>query len=360
MSTPATTAPADMPARRLVAGLAGFVAVSALGGGVELFVWPRGNAYQAIEMLRFTPFQTFVVPGLLLFFVVGGANLACALLAWRRSRGAVDATLVAGGALTVWILAEGAMMRMVHWLHVVYGALGLALLALGVWSALRSDRPRHRWVAAVTAAEALGFAVPAVAGVASSRAGLGHAQQGLVLVAAGLVEGLLLGVGQAWALPFAVHRARYALLTAAGAAVAWASILSARALAGWIAGPALAAAGLVALLALGSAQWIELRRRTPGAERWIAWTAIAWTVALPMSFAPAPFVDESTPLAVHLVLWPCAGVVMAYTMAIVTWQGVRSLLGDLAKHGPARSSGPAVASHGWARRQALRSARAPR
>jgi hypothetical protein len=89
-----------------------------------------------------------------------------------------------------------------------------------------------------------------------------------------------------------------------------------------LAGAATAALGLAAI---GSAQWLELRRHAGPARRWILWTALAWAVGLPFSFAPAPFVDESTPLASHLVLWGCGGLLMAYAMALVTWQGVRRL-----------------------------------
>jgi hypothetical protein len=79
---------------------------------------------------------------------------------------------------------------------------------------------------------------------------------------------------------------------------------------------------LPALFAIGGAQWIELRHHRVPARRWIGWTALAWLVALPLSFAPGPLVDETTPLAAHIVLWGCGGVLMAYVMALITWRGV--------------------------------------
>lgn len=332
-----------LPRRWLILALSGLNAISALAGSVELLVWRDGNRYLPTAMIAHTPFTSFLVPGLLLGVVVGGTSLACALLSWRRARGAIDATLLAGGALTVWIAAEAAMMRSLHPLHLLYGALGVALLVLGISAARTSRTSRHRWVIAVTIAEAVGFLAPSCAGILSTKAGLAELPQAALVVAAGFLEGLALGAGQAWALPLPVRRGRYALLTALGAGLVWASVMSVSLLArGSATPPAVVAvvgisAGSLGLAAIGSAQWLELRRHTARARRWIAWTALAWTVALPFSFAPGPFVDERTPLLAHFVLWGCGGLLMAYAMALVTWQGVRRFPGVARATGGSRA-----------------------
>jgi hypothetical protein len=324
-----------------VVAISGFTALSALAGAAELLLWPHGNRYLPLALLAHTPFSSFLVPGLLLAVVVGGTSLACALLAWRRAHGAVDTTLLAGGALTVWIAAEAAMLRGVHPLHALYGGLGLALLALGVRAGWGSPTPRHRWVIAVTLAEAIGFLAPSCAGILSAHYGLAETQQAALVVAAGFFEGLALGTGQAWAMPIAVRRVRYALYTALGAALVWAAVMSTTLLFGgsgapsplWIA--TAVAAGVLGLAAMGGVQWLELRHHTGAARRWIAWTALAWTVALPWSFAAGPFVDETTPLPSHFVLWGCGGLLMAYTMALVTWRGARGLAASSLRRAPA-------------------------
>ena len=322
---------AALPHRRLVIALSVLAAVSAIAGGTELVIWRAGNQFLPLELIRYTPFSNFLVPGLVLAIVVGGTSLACAALAWRRSRAAVDTTLLAGGALTVWIVAEVAMLRGFHWLHAPYGIVGVALLGLGMHAASRSGELRQRWVVSVTLAEAIGFLFPMCAGVLSTRANLDEASSMALVVAAGFVEGLALGTGQARAFPFPVRRARYALLTSLAAGTVWACILSLTMIAGSKTVPAIvvvvvsALAAVIGLAAIGAAQWVELRHHTRRARRWIAWTAGAWVVALPWSFAPAPFVDESTPLASHLALWGSGGLIMAYVMALVTWQGARRL-----------------------------------
>ena len=97
-----------------------------------------------ISLLAHTPFESFLAPGLLLGGI-GAACAAAALLAWRRARAAIDATIVAGGALAVRdFVAERALLREASWLQAVYGALGLALLGLGARAGWRSRLPRHR------------------------------------------------------------------------------------------------------------------------------------------------------------------------------------------------------------------------
>jgi hypothetical protein len=192
---------------------------------------------------------------------------------------------------------------------------------------------RTRWIASVTLAEALGYLAPACAGIATARLGIDGGAQAALLAAAGCIEGLALGTGQAYALPVAVRRGRYAILTALGAGLVWLSVMSLMLLGRSDAVPfavmvtASVGVGAVGLVAIGGAQWLELRRHVRGAHRWIAWTALAWTVALPLSFAPSPLVDEATPLGVHLVLWSIAGLLMAFVMALITWQGARRLVG---------------------------------
>lgn len=316
--------------RRTVLALALFSAISSIAGGVEMLLFPRGNAYVPLTLLDGSPFATFVVPGLLLALVIGGSSTAAAVLVWRRASLAIDATILAGGALLVWIVAEMAMLREFHWLHALYGGLGLSILALGLDAALRSGTARLRWVVAVTLAETVGFAVPGIAGIVGQQVGLDGVASGATLVAAGFVEGLVCGGGQAWALPLPIRRRRFALLTALGSAAVWAMVLAA--MAGFrdgAAGPRFIVATLglaaVGLPALGFTQWLELRRVAVGAHRWIAWTALASALALPTSLLPEAAIDASTPATIHLVLWTCAGALMAYTMALVTWQGAKRL-----------------------------------
>lgn len=323
---------AALPGRRLVLGLAGFSGLTALLGGLQLVIWARGAPWIPIELLEPTPLQSFLVPGLVLGLVVGGSGLACTVCVGRRSRAGIDLTLLAGGAMLLWILTEVALLRELHWLQALYGVLGLLLLGLGLRAAWRSGEARHRWLIVVTSAESVGFLLPVTVGILTAAADLEGMFLVLLFTAAGLLEGALLGLGQARVFGLPLHRARYVLFTALGAALAWALIMGAMTLGRSLEGqpaPVLIAAGLLlaalGLSAFGAAQWLELRRHVPRAHRWIAWTALAWAVALPLSLLPAPLVDERTPPWAQLVLWASAGVLMAYVMANLTWFGLRSI-----------------------------------
>jgi hypothetical protein len=200
--------------------------------------------------------------------------------------------------------------------------------------ALAHAEARRRWITLVTLAESVGYLAPATAGILLARAQASEGTRTVVVVLAGFVEGLVLGIGQARAFPFAVNRLRYALVTSIGAGIVWAVVMTLMLLGRGSAVPVagMIAAGIVAgcfgLVAIGGMQWLELRRHVTRPAAWIAWTALAWTLALPLSFLPAPFVDETTPLPTHFVLWGTAGVMMAFVMALVTWQGVRRVCRD--------------------------------
>lgn len=193
-----------------------------------------------------------------------------------------------------------------------------------------------RWVRWTVTGEMAGFVAPAVLGVVSAewapRAALP------TMVAAGAVEGLLLGAAQAHALAPCVPRlrtVRFALLTAAAAALAYMlgmlpSAMGARlteaprvpvVLVGTV-------AALVLLASIGTAQWLELRRHVGRAWTWIATTAVAWLAGL------VAFLLIATPLwhpgqrpAVVVLVGLVAAGAMATAVALVTGLALQRLLG---------------------------------
>ncbi|WES65283.1 hypothetical protein P0L94_04230 [Microbacter sp. GSS18] len=210
------------------------------------------------------------------------------------------------------------------------------------------------WVPAATIAEAIGFVVPAGAGVATAASSPGV--QLAVVLAAGAVEGALLGAGQAWALrrlEVPVRAARWVLLTAAGAVLAY---LCGMAPSTWaasvFAGPPWAqvvfglVAGAVLLVSIGGAQWFELRRRVARAGHWVWITAVAWIAALGVFLAVAmPLWTDGQPFWLTLAIGIGAGLIMAAVAAAVTGAGLARLLRPRRGSGrsaPRAASGPAL------------------
>jgi hypothetical protein len=202
---------------------------------------------------------------------------------------------------------------------------------------LRGRTLWRRWTATVTAGEALGFAVPAVAGAAVAAADPGRPVVAAVVLAAGAVEGAVLGTAQALvvrrAIP-AVASRDWIRATVAGAVVAWAIGLLPI-----LAGdrldevPVPLAVALVVVLggtlvtAMGAFQARVLARHVPGAGRWVPATALAWLLALGVFMAIAtPLWREGQAAPLVAAIGLVAGVAMAATVASVSGAALVRLL----------------------------------
>jgi hypothetical protein len=115
------------------------VGLTAVAGGLALVVGFEADLVApATSVLAGSGFSSFLVPGLLLAIVVGGTQLAAAVLAVVRSRWTVLAVTIAAVVLLVWIFVETAL---IPWsvLQALYfavglGEIGLVLVGLGLLS----------------------------------------------------------------------------------------------------------------------------------------------------------------------------------------------------------------------------------
>lgn len=124
----------------LVLWLCLFTGLTAVAGGLGLLTSTRDTVGPPVELLEHSPFETFLVPGLLLFLVVGLGNLGAAALEARRIKGSELAVLLAGGALTVWVVTQLVMIRTISWLQLFYFLIGGVTFGCAVWL----WRMRHR------------------------------------------------------------------------------------------------------------------------------------------------------------------------------------------------------------------------
>jgi hypothetical protein len=192
------------------------------------------------------------------------------------------------------------------------------------------DRPLwRRWVLATTAGESVGFCVPAVAGVAAAALDLPAVAAFALLLAAGWVEGFVLGSAQQWALRGRLGRLTgraFPRATAAAAVVAYAvGMLPATVgdslgrLPVAVVAPAGVVGGLVLLGSIGTAQWLVLRRHGYDAPWWVLTTAGAWVCGLGVFMAVAtPLWRPGQPVVVTVLVGVVAGVLMAATVAVLT------------------------------------------
>jgi hypothetical protein len=121
------------------------LAVGALGGGLVLMLAPRGEIMPLpLSALAGSPFDTYFVPGLILFGVLGLGPLIAARLAWLRHPLAPIAAFFVGAGLLVWVAVEVAIIGYSNEppLQAMYGVLGVAILLVAVRWLIDAGLPR--------------------------------------------------------------------------------------------------------------------------------------------------------------------------------------------------------------------------
>ena len=106
------------------------LSIGALGGGLVLMIAPRGEIMPLpLSALAGSPFDTYLVPGLILFAVLGLGPLVAARLAWLRHPLAPTAAFVVGAGLLIWVAVEVAIIGYSNEppLQAIYLVLGAAI-----------------------------------------------------------------------------------------------------------------------------------------------------------------------------------------------------------------------------------------
>jgi hypothetical protein len=117
----------------LLIGLILFQGISGLFGGFALIIDQTGELLQMpLSMLEGSPFDTFLIPGIILLTVLGIFPMVVFYGLWKRSNWAWMGALRVSVALIIWI---GVEIWMIGYhseppLQLVYGLLGVILLIL--------------------------------------------------------------------------------------------------------------------------------------------------------------------------------------------------------------------------------------
>ena len=115
--------------RRTLVGLHLFNAVSAVGGGIALAADLLGVP---TVLLRHTPFDSFIVPGIFLAVIIGGsATVGAAALLAHRPRALVTSA-AAGAVMVGWILGETLLVEGFSWLQGLYLATGSIIVVASI------------------------------------------------------------------------------------------------------------------------------------------------------------------------------------------------------------------------------------
>ncbi|MGA2570346.1 MAG: hypothetical protein ABSF23_07485 [Terracidiphilus sp.] len=115
-----------------------FLALSAFLGAIPLILDPTGSTMRMpLSFLRYSPFHSFLIPGVILLVSNGLLALVVLWMALRRIPRYGLWTALQGCVLMGWLVVECWILRLVVWPHYLYGAAALALIVTGM--ALRHE-----------------------------------------------------------------------------------------------------------------------------------------------------------------------------------------------------------------------------
>ena len=118
-----------------------FLAASAIIGSLPMLAHPHGSPWSMPQsMLRYSPFPSYLIPGIVLLVANGLLALWALSLALAQVRRCGLWTALQGCVLLGWLVVECIMIRLVAWPHYLYGAVALGLIAAGLL--LRRDEVR--------------------------------------------------------------------------------------------------------------------------------------------------------------------------------------------------------------------------
>jgi hypothetical protein len=128
---------------RLIVALEIFLGLGALFGGGALILAPDGHLLaMPVTLLAGSPFTTFLVPGIILFTLIGVAPLMAAAITLRQQALAPLAAVAVGLALIGWITVEMVVLAglgSLAWaLYLVLGA-SIAAIGVGWWRSSRRN-----------------------------------------------------------------------------------------------------------------------------------------------------------------------------------------------------------------------------
>jgi hypothetical protein len=106
-------------------GLHAFVGIGAMAGGFAAISNPQAPLGAPIELLKNSPFDNFLIPGIILFTIIGLGNVISSAAVWSKSRFQGYISSVFSWALVIWIVVQCIMLNAVGVLHVIFFIIGL-------------------------------------------------------------------------------------------------------------------------------------------------------------------------------------------------------------------------------------------
>lgn len=110
-----------------------FVGIGAIIGGLAAIINPEEPLGITVEALKNSPFNNFLIPGIILFVIIGVGNLFSALMSLLRSKFQGYISSILGWALMIWIVVQCIMLDSIIFLHVLFFIIGAIIAALSAF-----------------------------------------------------------------------------------------------------------------------------------------------------------------------------------------------------------------------------------
>lgn len=117
-----------------------FVGIGALYGGGVAVLNPVNPLGISVDVLQNSPFSNFLIPGIILFLVVGVGNILAAAFLVKKFNYNLYISHFMGLALVGWIVVQCIMMRTINILHMIYFAIGALVTVLSLNLILKQNR----------------------------------------------------------------------------------------------------------------------------------------------------------------------------------------------------------------------------
>jgi len=129
------------PLLKIIASVLLFInGIGAIIGGYNLLTAPDGtNIGLTLQMLKYSPFDDYFIPGLILFIINGLFSFFVFIMLFIRYRHYAWYIIAQGIVLTCWIMVQVIMLKIFVILHLVMGLTGILLIITG-WGLTRIHR----------------------------------------------------------------------------------------------------------------------------------------------------------------------------------------------------------------------------
>ena len=142
-----------MTTRNILVVLLFFLGMGAIFGGAVFIISPSGELFgMPLSMLNNSPFKNFLIPGIILFLVLGLAPVVIAIALIKKPVNKVleafnlykdmhwawTYTIYIAFALIIWIQIQMMIIQAVDWLHTFYMFLAVVIIFVALLPAVRN------------------------------------------------------------------------------------------------------------------------------------------------------------------------------------------------------------------------------